>query len=636
MKCFRIIYIAMLALLSVGCADEIYQKPDIENNDRGDSLEIQGSVFIPGMQMASTRGQFGDYPADGSLKLTILEFTVGDDAQSSFMTHIYNAECTSTTAVGNGGIVNFKVTLNGTTEARKLHLIVADDYVLPEFGSEASVFTSTGMTVGPNAEAYWGSVLVEDGYVSVTQNSDGSTVTTPKTDYIKGLLTTVPVVRNFAKVTVTESVDNFEVLGWVLVNVPTRGTIVPWDASTLSVPELLSGNSMMNFSDLSYGGIIPGNAGFSNQETDNNFKNSSATSGNQITWSTGSRYLYEHPYESTRHTYLVIYGRYNSTPGYYKVDFGKQTNIGFEYYNIIRNYNYQVTITSVNAIGFTTLAAAIEGRVFNNITADVKMLSVSDGENMLTVDATKHVFIQNGTTMAEPYSFTAAYIYDVTGSQTVNSTNIMSLGLVPGDVIASVDSTTTAGNKVYRITPKVLGTYENEKTQSFQVFDGNGLGRVITLILARPYQYSNVIVNQGTSNLPVSSTSQSIGQGQGDAFTLYFNLPDGMPEEIFPLTFQIESEKQILENNHIGTLTVSTGASLFNPSVPAISYLKTVTYNEYRYRINSDNEVDLSSYNTNHTIRCRFKTINAGTGTDNIMLHDVDGYFNNYTLTVNR
>lgn len=641
MKLRIISYIVLIATILAGCSDNNIPMQEILNED---GLDIDISISIPELSSASTRGQLGDVVSDGSLKLTILEFTVGEDAQSSFMTHIYNAECTSTTAVNNNGIVKFKVTLTGTTEDRRLHLIVADDYVTPEFGSEAAVFTSAKMVVGPNREAYWGSVLVKDGYVTVTQNSDNSTTITPRTEYLKGLLTNVPVIRNFAKVTVTESLNNFEILGWQLVNIPTRGSIVPWDASILSTPELLDGNAMKDFNDISYGGFMPGNAGFTNQETDDDFKNSSALNGNQITWSSSARYLYEHPYESTRHTYVVIYGSYTNngtrSNGYYKVDFGKQSNTGFEYYNIIRNYNYVVTITSVSAKGYDSLAKAMDGNVFNNITADVKMLSVSDGENMLTVNATKHVFVQDGETQASPYSLEAAYIYDITGTQTVNSANLKTIGLtrndVPGDVIASVDSTTSAANKIYNITPQILKSNESEKTQRFTIFDGNGIGRVITLILIRPYKFSNLLVNKGAYNEPVSSSSQTIGTTQGAEFTLYFNLPDGMPEEIFPLTFQIESQKQILENNQIGTLAVSTGASLFNPEVPAISYLKTVSYNEYRYKINSNNEVDLSSLNNNHTIRCRFKTITAGNGNDDIMLHNVDGYFTNSTLTVTR
>lgn len=639
MKFLKYIYISMSMILIGGCADhEVFNAPN--DTEESDGLTIVGSLSIPDLGCALTRGNIGDHPTDANLKLTILEFEDTDDSKSSFLQNVYKAECTTTTAVANEGTVTFKVTLHGTTESRKLHLIVADDYVNPSSGSEASIFGSpTSELITNGYEAYWGMVKIEGGYVAVSTNADGTTVTTPRTDYIKQQLTNVPVIRNFASVSVTESLDNFEILGYCLVNVPTSGTMVPWDAASMQTPELLNGSTMKEYTAITYGGIIPGSSGFKNQETDKDFSNSSAINGNQVTWSRDVQYLYEHPYESTRHTYMVIYGRYNDSQGwhagYYKIDFGHSSGFGFEYYNIIRNFNYKVTVTGVYAQGFATLNEALNGRTFNNITADTKMLSVSNGQNLLTVDATRHLFVQEGSARADNYTFTTSYIKDITGAQTQASMEIYVSGLVPGDVIASVDSVTNNQSKTYTITPKVLAETESEKTQTFKVFDGNGIGREITLVLTRPYQFSNVIVRKGTNDSNLGyTTSENIGTGAGDEFTLYFNLPAGMPEAIFPLTFQIESQNQIMENNQIGTLSVNTGPSLFDPNVVAISYLKTVTYNEYQYAYGSDGDLNIGVLNPSHTIRCRFKTITAGTGTDEIMVHNE--YFKNAEITVAR
>lgn len=644
MKIFKYIY-SLVILLAVGACtsdNEIFLNPDNSSSDNG--LEIECSVIIPGLSTASTRGVMGDYPTDGNLKLTLLEFTVGDNGYNSLRTDVYQAVCTSTTAVANGGKVTFKVTLNGTTDARKLHLIVADDYVTPpdDAVTEAAVLTSSSLTVTNSREAYWGEVILEDGYLSITDNEDGTTSITPRTDYIKQKLTDVPVIRNFAKVTVTENVSNFDLLGFVIVNKPTRGSMVPWDASTLSTPDLLSGSDMKAFSSLSYGGILPANTGFDNQETDDTFKASTALNANgTVAWPTSYDYMYEHPYESSRHTYLVLYGNFRASstsawvPYYYKVDFGSQVATGFDYYNIIRNYNYIVTITDVNAPGYETLSEAMSKRVYNNITADVKMQSISDGNNMLTVSSTKHVFIQNGTTAADDFTFEAIYISDVTGSKTLASDKLYISGLEVGTVIASVDSTISAVKKVFTITPQVLGTNESQREQTFTVFDGEGLGRDISLILTRPYKLTNVFVRNDSIYTTTETVSEAISTNAGAPFTLFFNMPAGMPEEIFPLTFQVESQNQIMENLAGGGMTVTTGPSLFDPNVTAISYVKDISYSEYQYAYNSNNDgINISVTDTSHLIRCRLSTITSGTANDSIIVHNE--YFDDAKIEITR
>ncbi|MDE6556495.1 MAG: hypothetical protein K2K55_05975, partial [Duncaniella sp.] len=89
----------------------------------------------------------------------------------------------------------------------------------------------------------------------------------------------------------------------------------------------------------------------------------------------------------------------------------------------------------------------------------------------------------------------------------------------------------------------------------------------------------------------------------------------------------------------IGTLVVTSGPSMFpeNNGAIAIQYVKTVSYNEYRYEYAGDgqNSFDFNSYNTDHTIRCRFLTITAETKTGcDIKIHneyfspDIDVTFN--------
>lgn len=634
-------YIGLLGLVFAlgACSDEsvLPTEPGVPVVN-GDTFDVTVSVAISDMATATTRGILGDAPGIG-LKLTLLEFSKGSDSSNSYLTGIYQAETTSTTQVGNGGIVNYKVTLNLTSEPRRLHLMITDDFVSCNYGSEATLLPT--ITVGDETlsrEAYWGMVDFDNGYATFDTNGNATLNADLKTK-----LQNVPVIRNFAKVSVTENLDNFELYGFELVNVPTKGTIAPWNQKDSSVPSLLDGSVMKPYSQIDYTGIVPANTNFDNQESE--LKGWDKTGVPDGRFSGLSRCFYEHPFESTRHTYLIVRGNYTyikadgtSTTelGYYKLDFGKQENGTFQYYNLLRNINYNVTITSVSAPGAKNITDAIQGVTFNNISADVNttsMPSVSDGQNMLIVSATSNVFVDSTT----PFILTFQYITDVGGKdRKVDNSKLTVQWLdkdrnviddpTQGEVVASYSEGTDGDFLSITITPKEPNNIN--KTEYIRITDNNGLERIITLVSHLPWNFSNFIFQNGTANEPTVSSSQNVSTSPGSAFTFYFNLPDGIPEGVFPLEFQIEADKQDIENNPIGTLTVKTDMSLFDKTKPAISYVKTVSYKEYKhlYKAGTSNDVDASTVNINHTVRCRFRTIVSGTGVTNVRVYN--RYFN--------
>lgn len=624
-------YIAVAASLVLGACSEETLRPDVPDAGGGEGVRV--SIAIPDMPRLATRA-FGDTPA-ADLKLTVFEFEMGSDPTNIFLTKIYQAETLTQTNVANGATVDFRINdLLMTESPRVLHFVVAPQHLDAKYASEAVVFSN--LSVRDNSQAYWGRVEFPNGYGTVDKNMKPQL-----TDEAKQKLTGVNVLRNFAKVSVevaTVATSNFQLTGFELVNVPTSGTVAPYNSGRQEFPQMFDdAGKMLGYLAVAgngsgqqgYGGIMPANCGFRNLEE--NF--SPVADGGRPAWSTRDAYLYEHPFESTRRTYVILRGNYRPTTTdawqtcYYKIDLVRLNEESgmTEYYDILRNYDFHINVTGVSAPGASTASEAISGVSYNNISADVDardMLQISDGANIVEVSKTNIIF-----TNTTPVEF--LYRYSPVGGFSSETTNakLHTNGLNAGDVIASVTAPevyTDADGVVWVkrvITPKPIpeaGTRE----QSFYVVDADGLGREIRLVAHVPYDYSDIEVYPGSENgRPTSAAGQgTVSPLSGQPFTVYFNLPAGMPEAMFPLTFILESNRQNMENNPIGTLVVTSGQTGFPTTevyeVPRIKYRKTVSYAEYLYKTDANNNLitdGAGNYveNTDHTVRCRFRTINS-------------------------
>lgn len=624
-------YIAVAASLVLGACSEETLRPDVP--DAGGEEGVRVSIAIPDMPRLATRA-FGDTPA-ADLKLTVFEFEKGSDPTNTFLTKIYQAETLTQTNVANGATVDFRINdLLMTESPRVLHFVVAPQHLDAKYASEAVVFSN--LSVRDNSQAYWGRVEFPNGYGTVDKNMKPQL-----TDEAKQKLTGVNVLRNFAKVSVevaTVATSNFQLTGFELVNVPTSGTVAPYNSGRQKFPRMFDdAGTMLGYLAVAgngsgqqgYSGIMPANCGFRNLEE--NF--SPVADGGRPAWSTSPAYLYEHPFESTRRTYVILQGNYRPTTTdawqtcYYKIDLVRLNEESgmTEYYDILRNYDFHINVTGVSAPGASTASEAISGVSYNNISADVDardMLQISDGANIVEVSKTNIIF-----TNTTPVEF--LYRYSPVGGFSSETTNakLHTNGLNAGDVIASVTDLevyTDADGVVWVkrvITPKPIpeaGTRE----QSFYVVDADGLGREIRLVAHVPYDYSDIEVYPGSENgRPTSAAGQgTVSPLSGQPFTVYFNLPAGMPEAMFPLTFILESNRQNMENNPIGTLVVTSGQTGFPTTevyeVPRIKYRKTVSYAEYLYKTDANNNLitdGAGNYveNTDHTVRCRFRTINS-------------------------
>lgn len=613
MKRLKYIFPAVLtALLAAGCSDQAVEQPDVPAlEETATEITVTASMTVDKLPVVESRA-FGDTPGEG-LTVNVFEFTGGADFSNRFLVRKYPATVTSATTAANNGVdVNFTFTLQKTSEARVLHFVVAPEDLNASYGSVAAVLQS--LSVSGDADAYWGRVDFPQGYCTRTV-VEGKEIYNP-IDGLEDKLKSIPVIRNFAKISVTENLTNFELTGFELVNVPSAGTVAPWNIAAQAIPTMLDGKAMLPYATVSanYHGILSPQASITHTEKD--LTDGTLTLGFN---STQPQYMYEHPYEEGRRTYVIVAGRYDGADEvtYYKIDLGHEEGAQhiFRNYDILRNYHYAVTITGVAREGYATVKDAIEGTVFNNLSASTEtrdMTSLSDGTDLIGVNTTRFVVTKAG----EELVFKCKYTKDISsGSGTIDNSEatVKFIGLEEGPIISSVTERKVEGDSiVFTISTKAPTDIPQEQT--FTVVGRNGLGRTITLLSHTPWKLSNIQTFKGSENTRPTITQVAdtiIGTAMGDALTVYFDLPDGMSSAWFPLQFTLESNRQNIENNSAAnsTLVVTTGQSLWTDITDSrVGYIKTVTYDQYQYQSDANNVILVNQPNTTHTVRCRFRT----------------------------
>ena len=619
MKRLKYIFPAVLtAFLAAGCSDQEVEQPDVPALEQtATEITVSASMTVDRLPVVESRA-FGDTPGAG-LTVNVFEFSAsGSDFSNRFLLRKYPATVTSTTTTADNGVdVNFEFTLLKTSEPRVLHFVIAPEDLNVEYGSVAAVLQS--LSVSGNTDAYWGRVYFPQGYC--TRRVNGSTEIYEPIQGFDNMLKSIPVIRNFAKVSVTENLADFELTGFELVNVPNAGTVAPWNVTGQTIPTMLNDKTMLPYAKVNadYHGILSPQAIITHTETE-------LRDGTLILPfnSTAPQYMYEHPYEEGRRTYVIVAGRYNGSTDvtYYKIDLGREEPVVatqpdgakiFRNYDILRNYHYAVTITGVARAGYATVKDAIDGTVFNNLSASTEtrdMTSLSDGTDLIGVNATKFVVTKAG----EALVFKCKYTRDINNVGGTTANDMLSfIGLEDGPIISGNPERSVVGDSiVYTIYTKAPSDIPQEQT--FTVVGRNGLGRTITLLSHTPWKLSNIQTFKGSNNTRPEITQESdtiISPEMGEPLTVYFDLPDGMSSAWFPLQFTLESNRQNIENNSAAnsTLVVTTGQSLWTDITdPRVGYVKTVTYEQYLYQSDANNNILVNQPNNSHTVRCRFRT----------------------------
>ena len=544
------------------------------------------SVQVPDMQQA-TRSM-------ASQAITKLDLVVFDEqgyfVEKAVATLIdANAGTSdSATPVNPGAEQKYSVELLQSAAPRIIHFIANSPVDSYSYGSERELINA--LETSGSADAYWqrielnsilGDVVSEDGKVTASPDSE-----------LAQALNQIPLVRNFAKVTVTkaETVTDaiFGNVQIAVYNAPQRGKVAPYNTNAGAWANYRAVPSYTTLTTAKYYGYEATGLG----SEDGDFAN---------TGFADVQYLYEYNMDGknitagSKYPFVIIAGSYlGHDTSYYKVDL---VDADGDYYNILRNFNYNVIIDKVSGDGYPTAEAAAAAAASNNISASIdtrNLLNISDGVSRLYVEYTSKYI-----TTTEPVTLKYKFVPNINNSNTVDNdyvltgtpttTNPVDLTkFVAGTVIGSfkVANADVDGWRTITITPTAIsGTKEQEV-----VIGASTLSRTVRF------------VSQSAYPLAIDCPDE-VPASVGTSMVATLTIPQNLPEAIFPLEFVIVSDK----------LSISPDATVENMPVKTnlkangqeggqfFGFVKTLEYEDYA--VSADGNI---TYNT--SIDCHFKT----------------------------
>lgn len=505
-----------------------------------ENVVLDFSVIIPEAQTATKA--FSDNPVISGI--TVLVF---DENKMLLETAVAEIKDNDKTAE-----VEFEVTLPQHPSPCSVHFVANCPAGIPAEGSEAEIMTSLRTT--DKNDAYWQCVAVDN---LITAND-------ALADALADKFTAIPLIRNFAKVSVV--VDNtkvsssdFTLDAYEIIYVPTSGTVVPYNTNTGAF-ELYNtdgtGHGYSTLKGLRYDGFMPADVAYDEDIPQNVI--------NKV-----PLYTYESKLRSEKNTALIIKGTYKGKTGYYKVDFMSPDN---EYnngnYEILRNLHYIVNINNVKGPGYDSPSEAASAAAGNNISAsfDIQdLLNISDGTSRLFVDQTvKHVVTES--------AFTIKFRYEPTIGGTQDNEDAVITTDEEGSVIAkySVAESDENGWRTITITPKSLPS-ESAVFQDITISKGV-LSRTVRIWLHQPY-----IMNVECTPTETSEIKSSV--------VVSVTIPGNLPEEVFPLVFDMEDTKLCLSPDATytaqGAVPVTTEPSIIDSSKETFHFRRTLTWDQY-------------------------------------------------------
>ena len=503
-----------------------------------DEVLIEASIVVPEMQ--ETRSFAA--PAITSLHLLV------------FDENGYLIEADKAVAVGAFGVekdkeYTFKVKLGQSNYKRTIHLVanspvaINDDGTMGYMIGEHERRVINTLSTEGGADAYWAQVILEDGIIGKQITAaNGQQVFEPSAE-LKAMLTRVPMVRNFTRVSLTNNASDYiKDVEIMMMNIPDMGSVAPLisDGRYASFAER-SGtqNSEYGYDDISaqgYEGYEPNDMALMNSD-----------------WGTRIDFYERHQQSGGRvvatPAFAIVRGHYVGSTAtdrdysYYKIDLCYQnTSTGAtELYNLLRNIEYNIIITGASGRGYATAEEAAVGAATNNLNFAVETKSlnnISDGERRLSVEYTQRVLTQGDALFTLKYRFETNIATGATNNNAVTFSNLAGNVLAVNNAAGATDvekyivskSTGADGwNTVTFKTQAISGT----KLQTI-ILTAENLQRSVEFILGSPYTMVLDMVPGSDTNI--------VERKVGASVSAKISLPIGLPEALFPLQIYLVAE----------------------------------------------------------------------------------------------
>ena len=483
------IVLAMLAGFSA-CTDEVVVK------DNGSTLLPNGDVLlkvnatIPVPRQIVTR----DIDPDGLGVNTLYLFCF-----DQFGSYIGRREATDFTTQVEGRY-GFTVTVPGST--RIIHFlsnVYLDDISASPGMNETTLIPSLVSASG--RMIYWGrKTFANQAELEAFGKGEGEN---PNVELFRNQAQ----VRWEIKENSAAATAGLQVFGYALCNRRAWGTVAPFNTSATSDSE------RFNFT-LDNPFITEPSEEYRTLASDlENVTVRSSESGDP-------HYMFESPNTLDEPVYAVMrIGTDEETAKYYKIMFvdGNKNQLP-----IYRNYQYVIRITALpDQLGYSSYSEAKNGIAANNawVSVDPEIPEISDGTHTLN--------ILNGTTQIFNAGGKQYIDFTYTGNDAVSVSWLENDGSLSGTVPVV---TSTGNSNNYRVEMELAQPGEDPVVGRLLIRAGV-FTRQIKIYLMKPFEFKPVWVSTGVPMV------------KGERMSMTFVIPDNYPEELFPITCKIATNK---------------------------------------------------------------------------------------------
>ena len=612
----RRLYTYILVLLALGVACQRVDLPENPQVDQPTELPIGaiGSKVAITFSTADVTGPETRGVVDPKVEVKTLHLIVFDE--NGMLVEVCEAkELGSSDHDDHTGGRHYTVTLTVTDEPRIIHYVANCPVDQVVYGHETSIignmYVDRNFSQGATTTyetSYWARIEVP--HILVKEEVVGDKNVVSLVDDIKDKFMHVPLLRNYAEITVTDQTDDtFYFEGFTVYNLLDRGTVAPYNSNT---------QEFQSFFEYTEDGAIR-NYLYPYITDDCDYEGHALTSAHLITdfiryhegeegeegkvkiYKSGEPfYVYERKVsvmtdeeekwrESPPH--IIIKGKYNNGQPvtdtvntksyYYKMDLvytdtDANGNKEIKYYNILRNFMYQFNITAVHDEGYETLQQAVDGAAGNNISGSSstsKLTNVSDNEGRLWVSYTDITLVTNEDVVFK-YKYMPNY-YDSTKDnyQKVDNSKVRFENIV-GDVIKEFNVAANDVDGWREVTIKVNDPSDIIRQQIVYLKTDNvNLNRQIRHTLRKKL------------TMGVECTPKVKGEILKPV-EVDIKLPDGMTEDMFPLALNMETlDRTLSPDASKNTIPVTAGKSIIDGRRDQLSYYYTVTiptFDEYK------------------------------------------------------